>query len=107
MAPEMFASELGDAFTVSTDVWSLAMTILEVMSGRMPYYPRRQTHATGIAIMDGVLPQRPDNGTISDNLWEVLHTLWARNPDSRPCASFVQWQLEALRTDSLHNFYKL
>lgn len=107
MAPEMFDSELGKGFTASTDVWSLAMTILEVMSGRMPYYPRRQIHATGLAIMDGVLPLRPDNNTISDNLWGVLLTLWARNPEDRPCASFIHWQLDALRPDSLHHLYKL
>lgn len=106
-APETFAPELGDAYTASSDVWSLAMTILEVMSGRMPYYPRRQIHATAFAIMDGVLPQRPDNDSVSDNLWDVLHSLWARSPSDRPCAAFVHWQLEALRTDNLHHLYKL
>ncbi|KAF7976886.1 hypothetical protein HWV62_5429 [Athelia sp. TMB] len=70
-APETFAPELGDAYTASSDVWSLAMTILEVMSGRMPYYPRRQIHATAFAIMDGILPLRPDNDTVSDNLWDI------------------------------------
>lgn len=106
-APETFEPELGDPYTASSDVWSLAMTILEVMSGRMPYYPRRQIHATAFAIMEGILPQQPDNNSISDHLWGVLKSLWARSPANRPCAAFVQWQLDALRTDNLHHLYKL
>ncbi|KZP20548.1 kinase-like protein [Athelia psychrophila] len=107
MSPELFASELDDACTASSDVWALAMTILEVMSGRMPYYPRRQVHATGIAIMEGVLPDRPDNDTISDDLWIALNMLWVGDPESRPCALFVQWHLDALRHDTLYHLYKL
>lgn len=106
MAPELFDSELDDVCTTSSDVWALAMTILEVVSGRLPYYPRRQVHAMGIAIMDGVLPERPDNDTVSDDLWRALNLLWV-NPEIRPCASFVQWQLDTLRTDTLHHLYKL
>ncbi|KAF7967351.1 hypothetical protein HWV62_34655 [Athelia sp. TMB] len=106
-APETFETDLDDTYTASSDVWSLAMTILEVMSGRMPYYPRRQLHATAFAIMDGVLPQRPDNDTVSDSLWEMLHAFWAKNPCDRPCAALMQQQLEAMRTDNLHHLYKL
>ncbi|KAF7981799.1 hypothetical protein HWV62_31899 [Athelia sp. TMB] len=105
-APETFSSE-DDANTTGSDVWSLGMTILEVMSGRMPYYPRRQLHATIFAITDGVLPVRPDNDTVSDSLWSLLHTIWAQNPENRPCATFVQGQLETLRSDNLHHLYKL
>ncbi|KZP26799.1 kinase-like protein [Athelia psychrophila] len=107
MAPELFASELDDAYTTSSDMWALAMTILEVMSGEMPYHPRRQVHATALAIMDGVLPQRPDNGIISDDLWDALNMMWTRNPDIRPHAPFVQWQLDVLRHDMDHHLYKL
>ncbi|KZP26787.1 kinase-like protein [Athelia psychrophila] len=107
MAPELFASELDDAYTTSSDVWALAMTILEVMSGEMPYHPRRQVHATALAIMDGVLPQRPDNGIISDDLWDALNMMWTRNPDIRPHAPFVQWQLDVLRHAVEHPLYKL
>lgn len=106
-APETFGPDLDDAYTTSSDVWSLAMTILEVMSGRAPYYPRRQIHATAFAIMDGVLPKRPDNDTVSDGLWDVLRTSWAKNPSDRPCAAFVRRQLEALRADNLYHLYKL
>ncbi|KAF7974158.1 hypothetical protein HWV62_13273 [Athelia sp. TMB] len=106
-APETFGPDLDDAYTASSDVWSLAMTVLEVMSGRVPYYPRRQIHATAFAIMDGVLPKRPDNDTVSDGLWDVLRTSWAKNPSDRPCAAFVQQQLDALRADHLHHLYKL
>ncbi|KAF7984312.1 hypothetical protein HWV62_15293 [Athelia sp. TMB] len=105
-APETFSSE-DDANTASSDVWSLGMTILEVMSGRMPYYPRRQLPATIFAITDGVLPVRPDNDTVSDSLWSLLHTIWAQSPENRPCAIFVQGQLEILRSDNLHHLYKL
>ncbi|KAF7974160.1 hypothetical protein HWV62_13277 [Athelia sp. TMB] len=106
-APETFGPDLDDAYTASSDVWSLAMTILEVMSGRVPYYPRRQIHATAFAIMDGVLPKRPDNDTVSDSLWSVLCTSWAKNPSDRPCAAFVQQQLDAQRAGHLHHLYKL
>ncbi|KAF7968472.1 hypothetical protein HWV62_30489 [Athelia sp. TMB] len=106
-APETFGPDLDDAYTASSDVWSLAMTILEVMSGRVPYYPRRQIHATAFAIMDGVLPKRPDNDTVSDSLWDVLRTSWAKNPSDRPCAALVRRQLETLQADNLHHLYKL
>lgn len=107
MAPEVFDPEISDPCTKSSDVWSLAMTILEVMSGEMPYHPRRMIHPTAIAIMEGVLPQRPENGSISDELWGVLRMLWQQNPEERPCAAFVEWQLEALRTNNLYCLYKL
>ncbi|KZP25961.1 kinase-like protein [Athelia psychrophila] len=106
MAPELF-SELDDACTTSSDVWALAMTILEVMSGHMPYYPHRKALAAGIAIMEGVLPDRPDNDIISDDVWGALNLLWIGNPGSRPCASFAQWHLDALRNDTLYHLYKL
>ncbi|KZP02407.1 kinase-like protein, partial [Athelia psychrophila] len=107
MAPELFSSQLDDACTTSSDVWALAMTILEVMSGRMPYCPRRKALAAGIAIMKGILPERPDNDSVSDDLWRALNMLWIGNPESRPCALFVQWQLDGLRNDTLYHLYKL
>lgn len=107
MAPELFISELDEPCTPSSDVWALAMTILEVVSERAPYYPRRQLHATGLAIMDGVLPTQPDNGTVSDDLWIALKMMWTREPKDRVSASFVQWQLDTLRADTLHQLYKL
>ncbi|KZP20568.1 kinase-like protein [Athelia psychrophila] len=106
MAPELFASELDDACTTSSDVWALAMTILEVMSGHIPYYPRGP-HVAGVAIMKGVLPERPDDDSVSDDLWGALNMLWMGNRESRPCASFVQWQLDALRNDTSYHLYKL
>ncbi|KZP28356.1 kinase-like protein, partial [Athelia psychrophila] len=121
-APELFMkfdSDLDDAAsepdgacacTTSSDVWALAMTILEVMSGRMPYsHPRRMLYMVGFAIMDGILPQRPDGGTVSDDLWGVLNAMWTRSPGDRPCASFVQAQLDALQNNDLHylNLHKL
>lgn len=120
-APELFVKfdiELDDATsdpdsatacTASSDVWALAMTILEVMSGRMPYHPQRILYLVGFAIMDGALPKRPDNGTISDDLWIALNAIWKQSPENRPCASSVQWQLDALQDDESHhlNLHKL
>ncbi|KZP27873.1 kinase-like protein [Athelia psychrophila] len=107
MAPELFFADVDDACTISSDVWALAMTVLEVVSGEMPYHPRRQVHATGLAIMDGVLPQRPDNGSVSDDLWDALNMMWTRSPSVRPHAPFVQWQLDVLRHDMEYPLYKL
>ncbi|KZP20573.1 kinase-like protein [Athelia psychrophila] len=107
MAPELFASELDDACTTSSDVWALAMTILEVMSGHIPYYLHPVAHAAGVAIMKGVLPEWPDDESVSADLWGALNMLWIGNPESRPCASFVQWQLDGLRNDTLYHLYKL
>ncbi|KAF7974152.1 hypothetical protein HWV62_13261 [Athelia sp. TMB] len=103
-APEVFMRDLhvGGACTASSDIWSLAMTILEVMSGQMPYYPQKRIQLVAHDIIDGILPRRPDDSTISESLWRVLNTLWVRSPFGRPNAAFVQWQLDALRTESLH-----
>ena len=106
-APETFAPELGDAYTASSDVWSLAMTILEVISGRVPYCLQSRIHLVAFDIIDGILPQRPDNNTVSDSLWRILNMLWVRNPLGRPCAAFVQRQLDALRTDNVNFLYML
>ncbi|KZP20553.1 hypothetical protein FIBSPDRAFT_861553 [Athelia psychrophila] len=56
--------------------------------------------------MDCGISELPDSDTVSDGLWEALDMLWIGNPKSRPCASFVQWQLDALGNDILYHLYK-
>ncbi|KAH7888501.1 kinase-like protein [Phlebopus sp. FC_14] len=84
MAPERIkgsspsSSNLEDAFTsytVSADVWSLGLSIVEIARGRYPYPPEtyENVFAQLSAIVDGEAPGLPeDDETLEDGFDEVI-----------------------------------
>ncbi|KDN33360.1 hypothetical protein RSAG8_13547, partial [Rhizoctonia solani AG-8 WAC10335] len=82
--------------TYSTDIHSLGMTILEVMTGTMPYADTHGLAAVCNKIMNGVLPNRPERHMPTgdgqaDYLWSLLtNDCWALKPEDRTTAPILQ-----------------
>jgi len=68
----------------SRDVWSFAMTALELMTGRVPYFQYFLNLAIFIHIVLGELPARSDYEVAPAAVWDILVRCWVRVPDRRP-----------------------
>ncbi|KAG8692568.1 hypothetical protein FRC08_009688 [Ceratobasidium sp. 394] len=102
-APEL----LGDApLSVAADVYALGMTILEVITGSVPYAEFKRDPAVMNAINNKQHPKRsqahiPTGTEYGDVLWELLTSCWAFKPESRPSAQLVQDKLAVLSPKGL------
>ena len=82
-------------FTPMSDVYSLGMTILEVMTEELPYSHIRYDTVVITVVGRGDLPRRPTN--FSDGLWSLLESCWNRIPKERVTAEMVVSWLDVLR----------
>ncbi|KAG1855699.1 kinase-like domain-containing protein [Suillus subalutaceus] len=108
MAPERIkgsspsGSNLEDAFTsytVSADVWSLGLSIVEIARGRYPYPPEtyENVFAQLSAIVDGEAPGLPEDEEFADEEVEVYSGSYSASPEQ---SSFMRkgkrrWSPEA------------
>jgi serine/threonine protein kinase len=102
MAPEILdpPDELLDSdaslYTFQSDIYSLGMTILEVMTGKMPYSHRRYDTVVMLDVIRGVKPNRPDIAVVSDQVWAIMEACWG-SAEKRPSASMMESWLNAVR----------
>ena len=82
-------------YTTMSDVYSLAMTILEVVTEQHPYSHIRYDTAVCRTVLEGHHPRKPDN--FSENLWSLLESCWNRTPQNRPTAEMVWSWLDVVR----------
>ncbi|KAG9123213.1 hypothetical protein FRC07_000092, partial [Ceratobasidium sp. 392] len=94
MAPELLRGEdssgnLADR-SRPADVYALGMTILEVLTGQLPYVERRSEAYVTLAVVKGILPERPTqlmgDTSFGDERWEFLKECWKTEPELRPTA---------------------
>lgn len=71
-----------------SDVWSFGTTILEVLSGKLPYYHRKNDIQVFHEKLRGLKPRREDY--IQDEIWDLLQLCWKDNPMDRPSMSHVR-----------------
>jgi len=87
-----FAPELCSApgvLSVYSDVFSYAMTVLEVMTGEHPFSHIRRTPEVLIRMQQGERPRRPVGDVyvqrgLDDKLWNLLTRCWVSEPEQRP-----------------------
>lgn len=82
-------------FTTMSDVYSLGMTILEVMTGEHPYSHIRYDTAVITVVGRGGLPRKPPE--FSEDLWSLLESCWNRVPEKRLTAEMLSSWLDVLR----------
>ncbi|CAE6460036.1 unnamed protein product [Rhizoctonia solani] len=91
-APEVLREEVPRR-TTEADVYALAMTMLEIFTGDVPYPECRQDYSVLNIIGGGTLPTRPIEQLREDYkgdlMWQLLLTCWSRNPSDRPSAEQV------------------
>jgi len=88
MAYELLAYELlGRAvprITAASDIWAFGMTVLEVLTGRLPFYRLYSDSAVIISVVNGSRPQHRDYPEISDKIWLILEQCWDADLAQRP-----------------------
>ncbi|KAH7340096.1 kinase-like domain-containing protein [Rhizoctonia solani] len=103
-APEVINEETGN--TTEADVYSLAMTILEVISGTHPYVNVGNEGAVIRRIIMGTFPDRPEEHISStsaqgNTLWSLLTRCWTYDPLGRPEAIAVRDAMESITPKGL------
>ncbi|KAF8974773.1 kinase-like domain-containing protein [Flammula alnicola] len=86
-APEAFQED--GVLSTATDIYALAMTILEIMTHQQPYRNIKHHFEAGHKASQGIHPDRPTEIGIvkrglSDDLWRLLVSAWSLEPSRRP-----------------------
>ncbi|KAG8712062.1 hypothetical protein FRC08_015072, partial [Ceratobasidium sp. 394] len=81
--------------SAAADVYALGMTILETITGRIPWHGKTDTAVACAVMIMKVHPERPQDhipeGSRHGNiLWSLLQSCWAYEPDDRPSATQVK-----------------
>ncbi|CAE6478354.1 unnamed protein product [Rhizoctonia solani] len=98
MAPEILTGK-GER-SIEADVYALGMTILEVMTGEVPYHG--EDHRSIISLVcQRKHPRRsqehiPTNSQDGNKLWRLLAECWAYSPKERPSASLVMYSMNSI-----------
>jgi hypothetical protein len=116
MAPELH--EDGGQMTLKSDVYSWAMTALELYSDKVPYCRIKMPGMVVMEVALGRIPERPRPGAnrtlstgsaagsntggrdgieIPDRLWELFVRCWAKDATTRPTIQEVIAELEEMR----------
>ncbi|KAG9027356.1 hypothetical protein FRB95_007843 [Tulasnella sp. JGI-2019a] len=73
-----------------SDIFSFGMTIVEVITGKVPYPDLSNQFALAMAISSGQRPPATPSsreGRSFENLWEIASRCWEADPIKRPSAS--------------------
>jgi serine/threonine protein kinase len=85
LAPEIVS---GGHPSKASDTYSFAMAILEMLSGKHPFYEHKSEVAVIRALITHVVPERPDGLDVqrwlTDDLWALMKRCWFKKPGSRP-----------------------
>ncbi|CUA74183.1 hypothetical protein RSOLAG22IIIB_11019 [Rhizoctonia solani] len=96
-APEIL-DETSKNYTTESDVYALGMSILHILTGKLPYAEDSNMRVLA-NVFRGVLPPRPAfDDTLwgqhtKDKLWGLLMRCWEHNPNLRPRATEVKQAL--------------
>jgi len=98
-APEMLDGEM--LISTSSDIYSFSMTILELMTGDVPFKHIMRAASVPTALTNGHRPERPTDPSVAargldDRLWSLLTGCWAQKPSDRPDIFEVNDELEAM-----------
>jgi len=86
MAPELLAhrGESVPQVTMASDVWAFGMTVLEILTGRLPFVQLEYHLAVIHFVAEGGRPTQERYPEINDNIWSELERCWHTDPTRRP-----------------------
>ncbi|KAG9289342.1 hypothetical protein G9A89_007903 [Geosiphon pyriformis] len=85
----------GEKFTMAGDIYSFAMLLWQLATGKPPFYDRSHDHLLVMAILNGARPEIT-SPLIPSYIAEIIEKCWDANPLSRPTAHEVYEKLEEL-----------
>ncbi|KAG9073667.1 hypothetical protein FRC06_011220, partial [Ceratobasidium sp. 370] len=92
-APELLTD--GGEYTKTADIYALGMTVLEVLTGDVPFADLKHDPAVITrVVVQSRMPERPERSIPSlskhgDDLWALLLQCWSYDPQARPSATHV------------------
>ncbi|CAE7104829.1 unnamed protein product [Rhizoctonia solani] len=107
-APELI---LGSAHSKPADVYALAMTIFEVVTGTLPYNGKLEHTIMHLVVTKKEPPERPHTIPVDheggNKLWELLVSCWSFEPEVRPSASETANTMKSIDLSSSVNIVAL
>lgn len=94
-APELLTEDDGSQASKQADVYAYGMTVLEVMTGKIPFEGTPERRVVYLVAVEQKHPPRPDVG-LDDDLWEVLNLCWTPSPLQRPSITDVSDHLQTM-----------
>jgi len=70
--------------TMESDVWAFGMTVLEILTGRLPFFYFKSDLSVIRCVMKGGRPRHDRYPEISGNVWSTLERCWHPDPTQRP-----------------------
>ncbi|KAF8558430.1 kinase-like protein [Imleria badia] len=73
--------------TMASDIFAFGMSVLELLTMKLPYSHRKKDTSVILDLSAGILPPWPKEPEavpwMSDGLWEMLNKCWKQNPEER------------------------
>ncbi|KAG8725647.1 hypothetical protein FRC11_001776, partial [Ceratobasidium sp. 423] len=104
-APEFLLDEGFEKHTAKSDVYALGMTILQILTGELPYAELSNRLVWGKVLLRK-LPSRSrfdaivQDQRIKDGLWDLLKRCWEQDPNLRPTAAEVKQTFIGIKKNS-------
>jgi len=70
--------------TMASDVWAFSMTVIEVITGSIPFSDIKSDARAIFYVMTGGRPRWDRRMAISDDIWAMLERCWSTEPKQRP-----------------------
>ncbi|KAG8753999.1 hypothetical protein FRC11_006917, partial [Ceratobasidium sp. 423] len=89
-APELIFDEAHKS--KQSDIYALGMTMLEILTGALPYSEYRKDYVVLMKLQRGDLPTRPEqikDDDLGNEMWQLLLSCWDRNSNARPSVENV------------------
>lgn len=105
MAPEIIILDDPDynglqseLHTPKSDIYSLGMTVLEVMTGNVPFVSHKSSPGLLFVIARGDRPQKPDQAIVKGGVWGLISACLNIVAGERPSALTVETWLRTIFT---------
>lgn len=81
----------------------LLLTTRQIFSGEVPFYDIISDHQVSLEVRNGKRPSRPSHDIsrtrgLDDDIWSIIQSCWAHEPDRRPAAYQIVELLRSLLT---------